>query len=680
MRAHPRLGLPAVRRAGQDTAGRAVPGRLAPRSRAGHRAGRADRACSAGGSSSAPDVQAERDHAEPAGQDTADLDAVIRELDEEITGAGMRGNVLPARPARRHRSTRRRQDAPDLPRRKIDPRTVGKTYTAPDGKTFRPSLFVTLTCPSYGRVNSDGTPADPDGYDYRRAARDALHFAALFDRFMQNLRRLRRPRRAVLRRRRATTAARPAYPYRPARHPGPSRAAPGARRHLPPGVVARHHHRPLRRRSPARLGRAHPGTTSTLRPGKSCPPGTTRSTPSARRTSRCTSPGSVPRFDAQGVLAGSKDAARCIGYLVKYLTKHVADCHQADTDAQRAHAERLADALRYEPCSPACANWLRYGVQPKNSRPGMRPGACKGKAHRREHLGYAGRRVLVSRKWSGKTLADHRADRKDWLMETLGHSGNRPGPVRLGTRHPRPTPTTCRPPGGCCTSSPTASPGNRHSTRPDAKRPGWVRRIFRQRGGPRDGQPPNSADRLLTVEAAAERMSTSARFVRRLIAERRIEFVKIGRHVRISESALAEFIESGRTPPDDGRRCVAQDEESRDGEQGRAPTFRQYPQAAVWPVSDPVPGTGRPVADRRRHLREQDISGQSSVARRGTDDVGGMDRSSAEQDHAPGVRGEVDHAASEPSTADGRAVRLAPGEAHRAAPRPGAHQERSRRR
>ena len=35
----------------------------------------------------------------------------------------------------------------------------------------------------------DGTPADPAAYDYQRAARDALHFAALFDRFIQNLRR-----------------------------------------------------------------------------------------------------------------------------------------------------------------------------------------------------------------------------------------------------------------------------------------------------------------------------------------------------------------------------------------------------------------------------------------------------------------------------------------------------------
>jgi excisionase family DNA binding protein len=59
-------------------------------------------------------------------------------------------------------------------------------------------------------------------------------------------------------------------------------------------------------------------------------------------------------------------------------------------------------------------------------------------------------------------------------------------------------------------------------------------------------EPQRPSDQLLTVDAAAERMSTSVRFIRRLIAERRIEFVKIGRHVRISESALAEFIEAGR--------------------------------------------------------------------------------------------------------------------------------------
>ncbi len=54
---------------------------------------------------------------------------------------------------------------------------------------------------------------------------------------------------------------------------------------------------------------------------------------------------------------------------------------------------------------------------------------------------------------------------------------------------------------------------------------------------------------LLTVEQAAARMNTGPRFVRRLIAERRIEFHKVGRHVRISEAALAEFIEAGRVEP-----------------------------------------------------------------------------------------------------------------------------------
>ena len=135
------------------------------------------------------ETQAERDHAQAAGQDTAELDELNADLDEEITGSGVRGKVMPAKTARRHRSTRRRQDAPDLPRRKVNPATVGKTYTAPDGTTFRPSMFLTLTCPPTAASKSDGTPADPAAYDYTRAARDALHFAALFDRFIQNLRR-----------------------------------------------------------------------------------------------------------------------------------------------------------------------------------------------------------------------------------------------------------------------------------------------------------------------------------------------------------------------------------------------------------------------------------------------------------------------------------------------------------
>ena len=109
------------------------------------------------------------------------------------------------------------------------------------------------------------------------------------------------------------------------------------------------------------------------------------------------------RFDAQGVLSGSQDANRCIVYLTKYLTKQVADCHQAQTDTERVHADRLADTLRYEPCSPAAPTGS--GTASSLRTPAtLIPGGCKGKAHRREYLGYGGRRVLASRKWSGKTL------------------------------------------------------------------------------------------------------------------------------------------------------------------------------------------------------------------------------------------------------------------------------------
>jgi hypothetical protein len=258
------------------------------------------------------EAQVMRDQADAADQDIADLDELNNELDQEITAAGMRGNVLPARPQRRHRTTRRRQDAAPLPRRKIAARTIGKTYITPDISTVR---FEGDHLPVWDA--RAGTYLDPATGEVPPTWDDALDAIGDQD-------------------------------------------------------------EPLH---VARFGE---------------------------------------RFDVQGVLAGSKDAGRCIGYLTKYLTKQVADCHQATTDAQRAHVERLAEALRYEPCSPRCANWLRYGIQPKDSRPGLIPGACKGKAHRREYLGYAGRRVLVSRKWSGKTLADQRADRKNWLLATLG--------------------------------------------------------------------------------------------------------------------------------------------------------------------------------------------------------------------------------------------------------------------
>ena len=53
-------------------------------------------------------------------------------------------------------------------------------------------------------------------------------------------------------------------------------------------------------------------------------------------------------------------------------------------------------------------------------------------------------------------------------------------------------------------------------------------------------------DTLLSIEQAAERLGTSVRFVRRLIAERRIAYMKLGRHVRIAERDLINFVVTGR--------------------------------------------------------------------------------------------------------------------------------------
>jgi excisionase family DNA binding protein len=36
------------------------------------------------------------------------------------------------------------------------------------------------------------------------------------------------------------------------------------------------------------------------------------------------------------------------------------------------------------------------------------------------------------------------------------------------------------------------------------------------------------------------------RFVRRLIAERRIAYIRVGRHIRIAEADLARFVAAGR--------------------------------------------------------------------------------------------------------------------------------------
>ncbi|WP_324252841.1 replication initiator [Enemella evansiae] len=332
---------------------------------------------------------------------------------------------------RRVRSTRRRTDAASLPKRPAEDRTVGRVFTTPDGRAYRPSMFLTLTLGSYGRVRG-GLPVDPGGYDYRRAALDALHFPKLVDRFWQNLRR----------------CAGFKVQYFASIEPQ-SRLAP-------------HLHAAVRGAVPRRVLRQVIGATyvqvwwppcdTVVYPDDRLPvwdgtdyvdPATGAVLPSwadaldATLADEAAEPVHVMRFgtqaDMRGIIAPSDEADRAVRYLTKYLTKAISDPLDRDPDhdddgdqgdpGREAHIARLVAELRYLPCSPRCANWLRYGVQPQHARADQFPGRCRGKAHDREHLGLGGRRVLVSRQWSGKTLGDHKADRATVVREALLAAG-----------------------------------------------------------------------------------------------------------------------------------------------------------------------------------------------------------------------------------------------------------------
>jgi hypothetical protein len=114
-----------------------------------------------------------------------------------------------------------------------------------------------------------------------------------------------------------------------------------------------------------------------------------------------------------------------VGYICKYLTKSIAEAYDPDTMSprQHKHLHRLHREVRWLPCCPECPNWLRYGITPKNPEPEMVPGHCPRPAHQLENLGNAGRRVLVSRDWSGKTIAEHKADRVEVVRVALAEAG-----------------------------------------------------------------------------------------------------------------------------------------------------------------------------------------------------------------------------------------------------------------
>jgi hypothetical protein len=360
----------------------------------------------------------------------------VAELDTELRAAGVRGRLtpldLPPKPVKR--STRRRHDAPNLPRRPIEKRTLGRVFAG----RYRPSTFLTLTLDSYGRVDSDGAAVDPDRYDYRRAACDAIHFPALVDRFWQNT------RRCVGWDVQYFGTVEPQKRGPPHFHAALRGTIP--RTELRAITAATYHqvwwpaHDQLRYTD----GRLPVWDTRTK---AFTDPDTTTPLPTWEQACQeLTEPAHVVRFGEQvhvkGILGGSEEAGRHVGYLTKSITQ-AAGLSEHATDAQREHVRRLHAALQITPCSPRCAVWLLYGIQPQGARYSMTPGRCTGKAHKPEHLGIAGRRVLVSRKWSNKTLEDHQAERTEFVRQLLDAAGIHPshGPQDGPYHWERPEPT-----------------------------------------------------------------------------------------------------------------------------------------------------------------------------------------------------------------------------------------------
>ncbi len=347
----------------------------------------------------------------------------VAELDGQLRALGVRGRLAPLDPAPKpvKRSTRRRQDAPNLPRRPIERRTLGQVFAG----RYRPSTFVTLTLDSYGKVDTHGAAIDPDSYDYRRAARDAIHFPALVDRFWQNT------RRCVGWDAQYFGTVEPQKRGAPHFHAAIRGTIPRAELRA---ITAATYHQVWWPPHDQQIYTAERPPVWDIRAKAFTDPDTGVPLPTFDQACRkLAEPAHVVRFGPQvhvkGILGGTEEAGRHIGYLTKYLTKsisHAAGLGEQATEAHREHARRLHAELLLTPCSPRCAVWLLYGIQPHGARHSTTPGRCKGKAHKPEHLGIAGRRVLVSRKWSNKTLDDHRAERGAFVRQLLEQAGIHP--------------------------------------------------------------------------------------------------------------------------------------------------------------------------------------------------------------------------------------------------------------
>lgn len=415
----------------------------------------------------------------------------LEQLDAELADLGIRGRLEPERTGgRRTRSTRRRQDAPELPKKQMAKTTLGRTFTGNGGTVYRPSMFVTVTLPSYGRVDSKtGVPVNAGRYDYQGAARDAIHFSRLLDRLVQNLRRVAGYDVQYF------ATVEPQRRLAPHAHFATRGVIP---RTLLKQVIAATYHQVWWPPTDTPVY-----TGSTLLPiwdedagtiddcGGYLDPTTGAVLPTFDQAlddldqdddGQEVEPQHVVRFgtqaDIKGLISGTPEADRRIGYLAKYLTKDIASCH-GDTDGDltvAGHTDRMVEALKYEPCSPTCANWLRYGIQPRNARPGLTPGTCR------------------PRPTTGSTSATAAAASSSAANgparpspTTATNAARSSWPSSASTPPPRTRPAPTRPP--------TATPGNASTP---AKHHPWRPGSFTPSPNARPGAPPTNAPATAT--------------------------------------------------------------------------------------------------------------------------------------------------------------------------------------
>ena len=55
-------------------------------------------------------------------------------------------------------------------------------------------------------------------------------------------------------------------------------------------------------------------------------------------------------------------------------------------------------------------------------------------------------------------------------------------------------------------------------------------------------------EKLYTKAEAAEQLNVPVRFIERCVSQGRVRFIRLGRHIRIPESALAELLTVGQSP------------------------------------------------------------------------------------------------------------------------------------